>query len=141
VSERQVIPPLKTKPFRTVLRWQFIATAAVAVVAGVLAGANGALSALLGGLVNVVAGVVYGWLLGLGLGAKAVPDAGATLVAMFRAEAGKILVIVGGLWLALSTYRDLVPAAFFTAFVMTVIAFSMAFFVRDEPRAQRGQQG
>ena len=52
-------------------------------------------------------------------------------VAMFRAEAGKILVIVGGLWLALSTYRDLVPAAFFTAFVITVIVFSMAFFVRD----------
>jgi hypothetical protein len=50
---------------------------------------------------------------------------------MFRAEAGKILVIVGGLWLSLSTYRDMVPVAFFTAFVITVIVFSMAFFVRD----------
>jgi len=126
-----VIPPLKTKPIRTVLRWQVIATAAVAAVAGLLAGAHGAVSAMLGGLVNVAAGVVYGWLLGLGLGTKAVPDAGSTLGAMFRAEAGKILVIVGGLWLALSTYRDLVPAAFFTAFVITVIVFSMAFFVRD----------
>jgi hypothetical protein len=38
---------------------------------------------------------------------------------------------LGGFWLALSTYRDLVPAAFFTAFVITVIVFSMAFFVRD----------
>ena len=126
-----MIPPLKTKPIRTVLRWQVIATAAVAAVAGLLAGAHGAVSAMLGGLVNVAAGVVYGWLLGLGLGTKAVPDAGSTLGAMFRAEAGKILVIVGGLWLALSTYRDLVPAAFFTAFVITVIVFSMAFFVRD----------
>ena len=127
----ELIAPLRTKPFRTVLRWQVIATAAVAAVAGMLAGVNGALSAMLGGLVNVAAGVVYGWLLGLGLGAKAIPDAGATLGAMFRAEAGKIVVIVGGLWLALTTYRDLVPAAFFTAFVMTVIVFSMAFFVRD----------
>jgi F0F1-type ATP synthase assembly protein I len=126
-----VIPPLKTKPFRTVLKWQVIATAAVAAGAGVLAGANGALSAMLGGVVNVAAGLVYGWLLGWGLGARAIPDAGTTLGAMFRAEAGKILVIVGGLWLALSTYRDLVPAAFFTAFVITVIVFSMAFFVRD----------
>jgi hypothetical protein len=126
-----VIPPLKTKPFRTVIKWQVIATAAVAAGAGVLAGANGALSAMLGGVVNVAAGVAYGWLLGWGLGAKAIPDAGTTLGAMFRAEAGKILVIVGGLWLALSTYRDLVPAAFFTAFVVTVIVFSMAFFVRD----------
>ena len=126
-----MIPPLKTKPFRTVLRWQLFATAAVAAVAGVLAGANGAVSALLGGAVNVVAGLAYGGLLGFGLGAKAIPDAGTTLGAMLRAEAGKIAVIVGGLWLALSTYRDVVPAAFFTAFVTTVVVFSMAFFVRD----------
>ncbi len=59
------------------------------------------------------------------------PDAGSSLVAMFRAEAGKVLVIVVGLWLVLSTYQDVVPAAFFAAFVITVIVFSMAFFVRD----------
>jgi F0F1-type ATP synthase assembly protein I len=126
-----VIPPLKTKPFRTVLKWQVIATAAVAAVAGAVTGVNGAVSATLGGGVNVAAGLVYGLLLGWGLGAKAVPDAGSALGAMFRAEAGKVLVIVGGLWLALSTYRDLVPGAFFTAFVITVIVFSLAFFVRD----------
>ena len=61
----------------------------------------------------------------------AVPDAATSLVAMLRAEAGKIVVIVGGLWLVLSTYKDIVPAAFFTTFVITVIVFSMAFFVRD----------
>jgi ATP synthase protein I len=126
-----VIPPLTTKPVRTVLKWQVIATAVIAAVAGSLAGAHGAVSAMLGGLVNLAAGVVYAWLLGVGVGRRAVPDAGTTLVAMFRAEAGKVLVIVGGLWLALSTYRDLVPAAFFTAFVTTVIVFSMAFFVGD----------
>src|SRR5678816_2115588 len=108
-SSARVIPPLKTKPFRTVLKWQVIATAAVATVAGALSGGNGAISAMLGGVINVAAGLVYGWLLGLGLGAKAVPDAGIAPGAMFRAEGGKILVIVGGLWLTLSTYRDLVP--------------------------------
>ena len=126
-----MIPPLKTKPIRTVLRWQVIATAAVAAVAGIVAGGHGALSAALGGLVNVVAGVTYGWLLGWRLGATAVPDAGSSLVAMFRAEAGKILVIIGGLWLALSTYPDIVLPAFFTAFVLTVIVFSMAILVRE----------
>ena len=50
---------------------------------------------------------------------------------MFRAEAGKILVIVGGLWLVLSTYTDIVPAAFFSGVRVTVIVFSMAFFVRE----------
>ena len=126
-----MIPPLTTKPIRTVLRWQVIATAGVATVAGVLAGGHGAVSAALGGLVNVVAGVTYGWLLGWRLGATAVPDAGASLVAMFRAEAGKILVIIGGLWFALAAYQDIVLTAFFTAFVLTVIVFSMAILVRD----------
>jgi ATP synthase protein I len=126
-----VIPPLKTKPIRTVLKWQVIATATVATIAGLWAGGHGAFSAMLGGGINVAAGVAYAWLLGFRLGAMSVPDVASSLVAMFRAEAGKILVIIGGLWLALSTYKDLVPVAFFTAFVITVIVFSMAFFVRD----------
>jgi ATP synthase protein I len=126
-----VISPLKTKPFRTVLKWQLFATAAIAAIAGFWAGEQGMISAVLGGLVNVVAGVVYAFLLGLGGRARAVPDVGSSLVAMLRAEAAKILVIVGGLWLVLSSYKDVVPAAFFTAFAITVIVFSMAFFVRD----------
>jgi ATP synthase protein I len=124
-------PPLKTKPIRTVLRWQVIATAAVAVIAGAAAGWNGVLSAALGGAINVAAGVVYALLLGLGLGTVGIPSAGTSLIAMARAEAGKILLIVGGLWVVLSVYRDVVPVAFFSAFVLTVVIFSMAFFVRD----------
>jgi ATP synthase protein I len=127
----RVISPLKTKPIRTVLLWQFLATLAMAAIAGVWAGGDGALSALLGGSVNLAAGVVYAFLLGVGLRAKPVPDVGTSQFAMLRAEAAKILVIVGGLVLALMTYRDLVPAAFFTAFVVTVIVFSMAIFVRE----------
>ncbi len=100
--------------------------------AGLWAGSNAAISAALGGAVNVVAGAAYAALLGWGLGGKPVVDAGASLVAMFRAEAGKILVIIGGLWLALTMYREVVAAAFFTAFAVTVIVFSMAFFVRDD---------
>jgi ATP synthase protein I len=126
-----VIPPLKTKPIRTVLLWQIVATLAIAAIGGLWAGRNGAISAVLGGGVNVAAGVVYAFLLGVGFGARRIPDAGATLLALFRAEGGKVLVIIGGLWLVLATYRDVVPAAFFTAFVTTVIVFSMAFFVRE----------
>ena len=126
-----MISPLKTKPIRTVLKWQLIATAVIAVMAGIWAGQQGMISAVLGGLVNVAAGVVYAFLLGVGQRARAVPDVGSTLVAMLRAEAAKILVIVGGLWLVLSAYKDVVPIALFTAFAITVIVFSMAFFVRD----------
>jgi ATP synthase protein I len=126
-----VISPLKTKPIRTVLKWQLVVTGAIAVMAGIWAGQQGMISAVLGGLVNVAAGVVYAFLLGIGQRARAVPDVGSTLGAMLRAEAAKILVIVGGLWLVLSAYKDVVPIAFFTAFAITVIVFSMAFFVRD----------
>jgi len=131
VSRARLIPPLRTKPFRTVLKWQLIATAAVAAIAGTVAGLHGALSAALGGFINLAAGVVYALLLGLGLGNSEVPSVGTSLVAMFRAEAGKILLIVVGLWAVLSVYRELVPVAFFSTFVLTVVIFSLAFFVRD----------
>ena len=126
-----MIPPLKSKPIRTVLRWQILATAVLAALAGVWAGVDGAISAVLGGLVNFSAGLVYAFLLGIGLRARAVPDAGTSMIAMVRAEAGKILVIVGGLWLVLSTYKDIDAAAFFLTFVITVMVFSAAIFVRD----------
>lgn len=126
-----MIPPLKSKPIRTVLLWQILATAVLAALAGVWAGAEGAISAVLGGLVNFSAGVVYAFLLGIGLRARVVPDVGTSMIAMVRAEAGKILVIVGGLWLVLSTYKDIDAAAFFLTFVITVMVFSAAIFVRD----------
>ena len=130
-SRVRLIPPLKTKPIRTVLRWQVIATAAIAAIAGVLAGWHGALSAALGGFVNVSAGVVYALLLGLGIAAAEKANVGVSLMTMFRAEGGKILLIIGQLLLVLSFYKDIVPWAFFTAFVLTVIIFSMAIAVRD----------
>jgi F0F1-type ATP synthase assembly protein I len=130
-SRARLTSPLKSRPIRTVLRWQVIATVVVAAIAGTVAGWNGALSAMLGGAINVAAGVVYALLLELGLGRAEIPGAGTALIAMFRAEAGKILLIIGGLWAVLSLYRDVVLGAFFTAFVVTVVVFSMAFFVRD----------
>ena len=120
-------PPLSTKPIRNVLNWQALATLATAAVAGVFAGAHGALSAVLGGVVNLSACVVYAFLVAI----SRPQSAGATVMAVFRAEAGKILVIVLELWLVLSSYKDIVLAAFFAAFVVTVLLFRMALFVRD----------
>lgn len=130
-SRARLIPPLKTKPIQTVLKWQLVATVAVAAIAGAVAGVHGAMSAALGGLVNLAAGVVYALLVGLGVGKAVIPSVGTTLIAMMRAEAGKILVIVGGLWGTLTLYQGVVPVAFFAAFVLTVVIFSLAFFVRD----------
>ena len=50
------------RPFRVVLLWQSVATAALTLVAAVPWGMDGALSAALGGLVNVAAGAAYAWI-------------------------------------------------------------------------------
>ena len=116
-----------SRPIRTVLRWQLVATGALVLVAGALAGAHGALSAALGGLVSIIAGL--GFALAASLG-KA-ESAGGTLLAAFRAEAIKIALIVLLIWLVLGMYKSVVVAAFIGSFAVTVLIFAMAFFVRE----------
>jgi len=120
-------PPLSTKPIRNVLKWQALATLAIAVIGGMWAGVHGALSAVLGGVVNMSACVVFAVVVAI----SRPVSAGGTVATLFRAEAGKILVIVLQLWLVLTGYKDIVLAAFFAAFVVTVLLFRMALFVRD----------
>ena len=118
---------IEGRPLRTVLRWQLYATAASMLLAGIWMGPHGALSALLGGLINVTAGAVFGWV--AARSRKRTP--GEAMLALIRAEAAKGVLIVAQLWLVLVNYKQLVPGSFFSTFVMTVVIFSMAFFVRD----------
>jgi ATP synthase protein I len=119
--------PLSTRPYRAVLLWQAAATLIIAAIAGLWAGVHGAVSAGLGGVVNLTAGVVYAFVL-----AMAPPKtAGATIAALFRAEAAKILVIIGLLGLVLSTYHEAVVPAFLAAFIVTVLLFRVVLFIRD----------
>jgi len=119
--------PLLTKPIRRVLRWQAVVTVGMAAVAWPWGGSHAALSAVLGGMVNFTAVVVYAAVLGM-----ANPtSAGRTVAAMFRAEACKILVIIGQLWLVLTAYKEVVAPAFFATFVITVLLFRLALLDRD----------
>lgn len=120
-------PPLSTKPYVAVIKWQALATAAIALLAYAWAGGHGALSAMLGGLVNISAGIVYAVIVFLGRSRTAA----GTMTTVFRAEGGKILVIIVELWLLLTTYRDVVAGAFLAAFLITVLLFRVALFVRD----------
>jgi ATP synthase protein I len=123
---------LQSKPIRTVFRWQVTATAALTLVAGFLAGVHGALSAALGGLVSIFAGL--GFVLVASMG-KSAPgrsgSAGEAILAALRAEAVKIGLIVVLLLLVLTTYPDVVVLAFIGSFILTVLIFTLAFFVRD----------
>jgi ATP synthase protein I len=114
-------------PIRRVAGWQATATLVLAVVAGLWTGWQGALSAVLGGIVNISAGTVFAILIALNPSASAT----GTVRTMLRAEAGKITVIVLQLWLVLTNYRDVVHAAFFSAFVVTVLVAQAAILVQD----------
>ena len=116
-----------SKPVLTVLRWQLAATAALALAAGGLAGMHGALSAIAGGLVSIIAGVAAAFVASRG-DAK---SAGGVLVGALRAEGVKIGLIAVLLWLVLQIYPEVVVIAFIASFMVTVLIFAMAFFVRD----------
>lgn len=116
-----------SKPIRTVLRWQLIATLVLTLIAAAAVGVHGALSAVLGGMVSVCAGLVSGFVASLG---KA-ESAGGVLIGALRAEGIKVGLIVILLWLVLVTYKDVVTLAFLGTFMLTALIFSGAFVVRD----------
>ena len=120
-------PRALRRPIRTVLRWQLLATAALTLVAGLVAGVHGALSAALGGAVSMCAGGVSAVVASLG----DTRSAAGGVVSALRAEGVKIALIVGLLWLVLASYADVVAPAFFGSFIATILIFSMAFFVRE----------
>lgn len=119
--------PLSTPAIRRVLKWQAIVTVAIAAVAYGWGGGHSALSAVLGGIVNIAAVVVFAVVYTL----SRPTSGGGTVAALIRAEAFKILVIVGQLWLILTAYKAIVPVAFFATFVITVLLFRLALLDRD----------
>jgi len=116
-----------SKPIRTVLAWQFAVTAAMALGALLLADTETALSAAAGGAVSIVAGLASALVASLG---KA-RSAGGVLVGALRAEAVKLGLALLLLWLVLVNYADVAVGVFLGAFVVTMLVFSMAFFVRE----------
>lgn len=120
-------PCLLSKPIRTVLRWQFIATAALVLLGGLLGGVHGALSAALGGGVSLCAGLASGLVAARGKAKSAMT----VLVGALQAEAVKIVLIVALLGAVLALYDEVVVVVFLGTFMATALIFSMAFFVRE----------
>ena len=116
-----------SKPIRTVVQWQLAATAAISLVAAALAGIHGASSAAAGGAISIIAGLSAA----LVASRSDAKSAGRVLVGALRAEAVKVGLAVLLLWLVLANYEKVVVAAFIAAFAVTMVIFSMAFFVRE----------
>lgn len=119
------------KPIRTVLTWQLAATAVMTLAAGLFAEADiataSAVSAAAGGAVSIIAGLVSAVVASLGN----TKSAGGLLVSALRAEAVKLGLALLLLWLVLANYEQAVVAVFLGAFVVTMLIFSMTFFVRE----------
>ena len=118
---------IQSKPVRTVLVWQIAVTVLLALVAGLTAGLHGAASATLGGCVSVIAGLAFAMV----MQSSSLRSADGTIIAALRAEGTKIGLAVILLWLVLALYRDVVLIVFIGSFIVTILVFSMAFFVRD----------
>jgi ATP synthase protein I len=115
------------RPIRNVLMWQLAATAMMALVAGLVADMSSALSAAAGGAVSIIAGLAAAFVASLS-NAK---SAGGVLAGALRAEAVKLGLALLLLWLVLANYEQAVVAVLLGAFVVTMLIFSMAFFVRE----------
>jgi ATP synthase protein I len=109
------------------LQWQLIATAVLALLGGILAGEHGALSAALGGAVSLSAG----WGSARVATTGRAESAGGVLVTALKAEGVKLGLIAILLGLVLAFYAEVVVPMFLGSFVMTILIFSMAFFVRE----------
>ena len=116
-----------SKPIRTVLRWQAAATLAMTLTAALALGMHGAISAAAGGIVSLCAGAIAGWVASRSHGRSA----GGVLVGALRAEAIKIGVSVLLLWLVLKNYDQAIVGVFVGSFVVTMLIFTMALFVRE----------
>jgi ATP synthase protein I len=115
------------KPILIVVKWQFAATVLATLAAALIAGAHGAASAAVGGAVSIVAGLAAALVAVLGKG----NSAGGVLVGALRAEAVKIGLALLLLWLVLSNYQQAAVGVLLGTFVVTMLIFSMAFFVRE----------
>jgi ATP synthase protein I len=115
------------KPVLTVLKWQLAATAALALIAALVTGTHGALSAMAGGLISITAGLAAS--LVASMGSK--KSAAGLVMGALRAEAVKLGLAVLLLWLVLLNYDAAVVGVLIAAFVVTLLIFAMAFFVRD----------
>ena len=115
------------RPIRTVLLWQLLVTAALGTAAAMLSGTSAALSAAAGGGVSIIAGLAAAFVASL----SDAKSAGRVLAGALRAEAVKLGLALVLLWLVLANYEQAEVAVLLGAFVVTMLIFSMAFFVRE----------
>jgi ATP synthase protein I len=103
------------------------ATALLALAAALISGAHAAISAALGGIISVVSGLAFSKLI------KKTDGQSATgiLSGALKAEMVRLGLMIALVLLVLLVYPDVVVAGLIGTFLVTVVIFTMAFFVRE----------
>jgi ATP synthase protein I len=116
-----------SRPIRTALGWQALASLVAAGLGGWLAGAHGAYSAALGGGIGVLGSLAFAWVASRSRG-----DSAETLLfGALRAEALKVAVLLALLGVVFASYPNVVAVALVGSFIVSTIVFTLAAFVRD----------
>ncbi len=128
-----------TGPLRISLAWQLVSTIVLAVAGAWFSGVHGAISSVFGGVVAIAGGLAFAWLAAGQKTPQNLPEASSEaawngLTRIFKAEAAKVGVIVVLLWLVLATYKEVLVLWFIGTFILAVIIFSMAIFLRNPVR-------
>lgn len=110
------------------MRWQIYTTLVLALFGALWAGMHGAISALLGGVVSIASAGIFGLI----ISRAKTGTAGETLRLGLRAEAAKIIVIVFFLWSILALYKNVLVGGLIASFIVTILVFQLAFFVREK---------
>ena len=104
---------------RWIFRWQGFAVAAAALVAGVVGGANAAISALAGGGVGILSAAAYVWrAMRQGTG-----DPRTAYRAQMLGEAYKFAVTILLFALVFVGYREVAPLPLFVTYVLTFVVY------------------
>ena len=113
--------------FRPIIGLQVLSVVAATLVSAWLAGMHGAISAALGGSIGIASGLAFAVRVA-GIKSR---SAGEVLLVALGAEAIKLTLIVLLLWLVFATYPEVVALGLIGSFIVSILIFGMAFFVRD----------
>ncbi len=121
---------IKNRPLKIVLRLQLFVTLIAAAVIWIFLSMHGAVSVVLGGAVSVISSAAFAIIVSQHKGYTAE----GTIRTALRAEAVKIILTVGMLWMVFNYYEDVNAFAFIGTFILNILVYSMALFVSDDTK-------
>ncbi|SNX60255.1 ATP synthase protein I [Nitrosomonas ureae] len=124
---------IKSRSLKIVLLVQLLFTFVLVIIFMLTLGKHGAISAMLGGGVNVISSTVFALIVSRHQGYTA----GGAIRTALRAEAVKIILIIGLLWMVFKFYTSVNALVFIGTFILMVLVYSMVLLVADNTKKIR----